>query len=80
MGSNGSVVVVTTCKSCGRSLKDEWRFCPYCKTPVETASCPFCREEIKPLWEFCPFCKNRVKGISLAVQDGNEWLKTILKS
>jgi len=76
------VILIDSCKSCGRVLKEEWRFCPYCNNQVEIITCPFCRKEIKVQWEYCPYCKTKVKGAYLvkkAFDDGNEWLRDILK-
>lgn len=77
------VILIDSCRNCGRVLKEEWKFCPYCRTQVETCNCPFCREEIKFQWEFCPHCKKVVKNANLNKQtfnEGNEWLRKLLKN
>lgn len=77
---NDKIIFIDSCQHCGRVLKEEWKFCPYCKAQVETSDCPFCREEIKVQWEFCPYCINRVKNLTgEAFEDSNAWLRTILK-
>jgi hypothetical protein len=57
-----------TCPSCGRGLRPDWRFCPYCRgapasAPVMAAApwprCPnaACRRVLRREWRFCPFCR-----------------------
>lgn len=76
---NGTLKTVTCCTECQKILREDWRFCPYCKTPVTHLSCPICREPVKSDWQYCPFCKNRIKPVGLGCEHSNEWLNTILK-
>ena len=76
-----NVVFLDYCDSCGQVLQEEWDFCPYCRSKVETCDCIFCREKIKVNWNFCPHCQHKATGPNPAGQsfdDGNKWLKTIL--
>lgn len=78
---NNKVSYINSCSSCGKTLKDEWGFCPFCKTPVEVFNCHNCRREIRTSWKFCPYCTREVKEIHKhvhKVDKGNEWLRSIL--
>ena len=75
------IIHIASCKGCGRPMKDEWRFCPHCKTKVEMQACNCCSKEIKTNWRFCPFCKTEIrKGRKhrLVFEHGNKWLKELL--
>lgn len=77
------VVYINACNVCGRSLKDEWKFCPFCKAGIETSKCLFCGTEIKSNWNYCPHCKNEVKTQrkdKQRVDNCNEWLRETLRS
>jgi predicted amidophosphoribosyltransferase len=77
------VVYINNCNHCGKALRDEWKFCPYCKIQVETFGCSYCGQEIRSIWNYCPNCKNEVKTElknKQRVDQCNEWLRDILKS
>jgi RNA polymerase subunit RPABC4/transcription elongation factor Spt4 len=79
---NDKIIHINSCSSCGKVLKDEWGFCPFCKTPVEVFNCHFCKREIRTSWSFCPYCINEVRETDKQahkVDMGNEWLRSILK-
>jgi len=46
------------CKNCGKTLKPNWVFCPYCKQPVkvEPKKCQKCGEELDDDMVICPVC------------------------
>lgn len=79
---SNKVIFINICTHCGKTLKDEWKFCPFCKDPVETFICNYCGQEIRSHWNYCPNCKNEVKTElknKLRVDKCNEWLRDILK-
>ena len=76
------VIYLNSCNYCGKTIKEEWKFCPFCKTQVETFKCAFCSREIKAGWNYCPYCKGEVKPeqkISQRVDKCNEWLRDLFK-
>jgi predicted amidophosphoribosyltransferase len=80
---HSKVIYLATCNYCGKTLKDEWEYCPFCKGKIETITCGYCGQEIKYHWNYCPNCKNEVKTElknKLRVDKCNEWLKDILKT
>ncbi|WP_083525077.1 zinc ribbon domain-containing protein [Thermotalea metallivorans] len=84
LGASADIKVIhmAPCKRCGKALQDEWRFCPYCKTKVETFFCICCMKEIKSHWRFCPYCRTKLKkGLKhrLIFDDGNQWLRELLR-
>lgn len=46
---------VHTCPNCNRSIRDDFVFCPHCRTVLRTA-CPSCRKQVDVRWEICPYC------------------------
>ena len=77
------VIYINNCNHCGKPLKDGWKFCPYCRTPVETFECAFCGQEVSPGWNYCPNCKSEVRTElknRLRLDKCNEWLRDVLKS
>lgn len=53
------------CQKCSKSLKPQWRRCPYCGTSVTTQSpqtefmkslCPSCGKPVERTWKKCPYC------------------------
>lgn len=80
---SGKIIYINNCIHCGKPIKDEWKFCPYCKTHVETFECTFCGQVIRPAWSYCPHCKNEVRTElenRLRTDKCNEWLRDILQS
>ncbi|MBD3334773.1 MAG: zinc-ribbon domain-containing protein [Candidatus Eisenbacteria bacterium] len=43
------------CVNCGRSLRTDFRICPYCGHEQERR-CPQCRRPIATDWKLCPHC------------------------
>ncbi len=82
--NNGKVIPINKCIFCGKPLKIEWKFCPYCKneTKIETLKCFNCGQDLKTNWNYCPNCKSEVNTElknRLRADSCNEWLKDILK-
>ena len=51
------------CSKCKQPLKEEWKLCPNCGTPIETAkkpSCPNCGKQMEPSWKICPYCGEKL--------------------
>jgi formylglycine-generating enzyme required for sulfatase activity len=47
-----------TCPNCGLELKDSWKICPDCETPIQRMSrCPECGAEVQEAWRICPVCE-----------------------
>jgi len=44
-----------TCSSCGRPVKPDWQYCPYCETELKHP-CPRCGYLLVPEWKRCPQC------------------------
>ncbi len=44
-----------TCFNCGRPVKPEWQYCPYCETELKHP-CPQCGYLLEPEWKRCPQC------------------------
>lgn len=49
-----------TCVHCGKTVKEEYKACPYCGKDLES-SCPNCQQSVKEEWHVCPYCKTNVK-------------------
>lgn len=70
------------CINCGNTLREAWKYCPYCKDRIDTITCRQCGEEISSQWQFCPYCQNRVSEGEVterAFNDSNEWLREVLR-
>lgn len=78
-----NVIFIYKCKQCGKTLKGDWNFCPYCKTSVEVLNCYFCSREVRSIWSYCPYCKKELKTDlknRQSIDKCNEWLRDILKN
>ncbi len=74
--------LMTNCCTCGSILEKNWRFCPNCKTEKPRTKCHFCYKEIEEEWNYCPFCKRSLQKVRTSqehFQEGNDWLKQLLK-
>lgn len=83
MDNIGKVVSTKTCRSCGKILREEWNFCPFCETSVEIIKCHSCGKDIKSHWSFCPYCTKEIRGTDSydrQIDMGNEWLINILNN
>jgi RNA polymerase subunit RPABC4/transcription elongation factor Spt4 len=79
---NQTVISIDSCKKCGKTILEEWTFCPYCRREFETIPCPLCQQIIKTSWDFCPYCKESVKNNPIAetsFEKANDWLRAVLK-
>ncbi|MBW1721959.1 MAG: SUMF1/EgtB/PvdO family nonheme iron enzyme [Deltaproteobacteria bacterium] len=47
-----------SCPRCGEEVKESWKFCPACETPLTPPSCPHCGIPVKAHWRRCPECGN----------------------
>ncbi|NLM16803.1 MAG: hypothetical protein GX221_03710 [Candidatus Riflebacteria bacterium] len=45
-----------TCEHCGKNVSSEYKYCPYCLTPVKKNSCAKCGRTLEPGWTGCPDC------------------------
>ena len=48
-----------TCHNCGRPVKPDWQYCPYCEAELKHP-CPQCGYLLEPEWKRCPQCGARV--------------------
>ena len=47
------------CSLCNHVIKDEWKTCPFCETPVKDTlikECDLCKTNLDPSWKVCPIC------------------------
>jgi len=44
-----------TCHNCGRPVKPDWQYCPYCEAELKHP-CPQCGYLLEPEWKRCPQC------------------------
>jgi uncharacterized OB-fold protein len=52
-----------TCHNCGRPVKPDWQYCPYCEAELKHP-CPQCGYLLEPEWKRCPQCGAPVDGFS----------------
>lgn len=73
---------ITYCPDCGEAIECDWKFCPHCNKKQKKTKCLFCKKEINGQWNFCPYCKKslKVKSYIGLEQNGNAWIKQILKN
>ncbi len=45
------------CPVCGEPVRENWKFCPACETPLNTLVCPQCKAKIRENWKRCPECE-----------------------
>jgi formylglycine-generating enzyme required for sulfatase activity len=48
------------CPACGEAVKNTWKLCPACETPLGRLVCPGCKLEVKENWKLCPECGRRL--------------------
>ena len=51
---------MATCPSCGKEVRVDFGYCPFCETPLKPF-CPSCRREIQPDYLRCPYCGFKLK-------------------
>ena len=47
----------TRCPHCGEPVKETWKICPACETPLLALQCPRCKAPVKAHWKRCPECE-----------------------
>ena len=50
-----SIEPQSRCSACGNEVKENWQYCPFCKT-AQLSPCPNCQTPIKISWNCCPVC------------------------
>ena len=50
---------MATCPSCGKEVREDFGYCPFCATPLKPF-CPSCKRELKPGYVACPYCGFRL--------------------
>ncbi|UCF95069.1 MAG: SUMF1/EgtB/PvdO family nonheme iron enzyme [Desulfobacterales bacterium] len=50
----------SNCPVCGESLRESWKMCPACETPLTSLLCPQCAQPVKENWRRCPECATRL--------------------
>ena len=45
------------CPVCAEPVRENWKFCPACETPLGSLVCPRCKTEIRENWKRCPECE-----------------------
>lgn len=48
------------CPHCGRSIRKDFKVCPYCQTPLKI-KCPNCSRSLEPDWVACPYCGHKIQ-------------------
>ena len=77
MGENKEKI--TICIFCGDTLKDDWKYCPHCKSSQDKVKYSQCKKEISVHWKYCPHCKIKLNKIEADIfNDANNWIKNIL--
>jgi len=49
------------CPKCGREVREDFDYCPFCETPLKPF-CPSCKREILPDYLRCPYCGFRLSS------------------
>jgi hypothetical protein len=52
---------LVTCPSCGKEVREDFGYCPFCATPLKPF-CPSCKRELKPGYVACPYCGFRLEA------------------
>lgn len=71
--------VSTRCKTCGASVKKNYRVCPECGSTLKSG-CPNCGCDIEPGWVACPQCGTNVSGYSGNGTDGGKGFDKSLRN
>ncbi|WP_159071950.1 MULTISPECIES: zinc ribbon domain-containing protein [unclassified Carboxydocella] len=74
---------IDTCEKCGKPVREEWNYCPFCKHQPVLTRCPHCLKKVKLRWQYCPFCRANIKGNRTTATinaEANAWLRAILES
>lgn len=46
---------MNSCPNCGKEVREDFSFCPYCETPLKPF-CPSCKRELQADYARCPYC------------------------
>ncbi len=49
------------CPKCHRPIEDDFRLCPYCRTPLKKP-CSHCGRLLHLEWDVCPYCGTEAAG------------------
>ncbi len=52
---------MTTCPNCGKEVREDFSFCPFCETPLKPF-CPSCKRELEQGYVRCPYCGFKLGG------------------
>ena len=55
------------CPNCGKELREDFAYCPFCATPLKPF-CPSCKRELRAGYVACPYCGFRLDSGTLAKQ------------
>lgn len=61
--NNYKVIELHSCEHCGKIVRDEWNYCPFCMAGLDEFTCKVCGKKIKADWRYCPHCKNDLNRI-----------------
>jgi len=50
--------LTSRCPKCGRSIRKEFRLCPYCGASLKV-ECSDCSQPLDPDWRVCPYCGSK---------------------
>jgi double zinc ribbon protein len=56
---------LTACPNCGKDVREDFAFCPFCEYPLKPF-CPSCRREVQADYVRCPYCGFKLKGSTSA--------------
>ena len=59
MRIEGQDRILTICPKCGKEVREDFNFCPYCETPLKPF-CPACKRELEADYARCPYCGFRL--------------------
>jgi hypothetical protein len=51
--------ILTTCPNCGKEVREDFSYCPFCETPLKPF-CPSCKRELRAGYVRCPYCGFRL--------------------
>jgi len=52
---------LAACPKCGKEVREDFTYCPFCETPLKPF-CPSCKREIQPDFLRCPYCGFRLSS------------------
>ena len=60
-------LTLATCPSCGKEVREDFGYCPFCASPLKPF-CPSCKRELRPGYVVCPYCGFRLEAETQARQ------------